>query len=115
MARCGTCNKILIWGMKREGQRFCNLQCFAFALDELPAFCPDCRARTTDEGFGDVELDENETFSSILIAKKERCPQCHSVEVREKRSWLVGLRFTDGRPYLVKFFGGGIWAERRVI
>jgi hypothetical protein len=109
MARCVTCNTIIVGGYRSGEDRYCSLPCFT--ASPLGNFCPECVDATTPDSPGGTF-----TFNTVgtrLFFADDRCPKCHSI-VQRKAVCAFFLPVIPLSRYRVIYVSGGRYLGRRL-
>lgn len=97
MRRCAVCNRRVIFStLAANGASFCSYYCYTYS--EMPGFCRDCSASTTDDAPGNTLV--GGLFGSVLMGSADRCNTCHSI-VQRLRPIVLAIPITRGTPYRV--------------
>ena len=97
MNRCAVCNRAVFFASRiADGKTFCSNYCFTYS--EMPGFCRDCTAATTDVSPGNTLI--GGLFGSMMDGFADRCATCHSI-VQRKRPLLFGIPLPRGLTYRV--------------
>jgi hypothetical protein len=109
MATCTVCGVGVTGSYHKDGdQAFCSLKCLT--ENGSQGFCDRCLSSTTDDSPGNTYAFN--LIGTNLISPKERCPFCHSVEMKKVIQWVIPLK-TLGR-YRVLFSSPVLFVGRKV-
>jgi hypothetical protein len=109
MARCGTCNTLMIGGYRSGNEQYCSLPCYT--ASPLGGFCQDCLdATTADTPGGSFTFN---TFGVRLYFAGKRCPKCHSI-VQRKAVCAFYIPIIPMARYRVIYVGGNRYLGRKL-
>lgn len=110
MARCNSCDKLMLGGYKEGEQRFCSLPCYT--RSDLRGFCADCVSQTDARSPGGTFTFN--TFGTRMFFSRDRCPKCHSI-VQTKAVCAFFAPVIPIAKYRVIYTGPSTYVGRRLV
>ncbi|HUQ87385.1 MAG TPA: hypothetical protein VM096_07500 [Vicinamibacterales bacterium] len=110
MNRCAVCKRRVFFASRTaNGAAFCSNYCFTYS--EMPGFCGECSAATTDASPGDSVI--GGWFATILVGFADRCATCHSI-VQRKRVLILGIPVSRSARYRVIYTNHTTYVGRQL-
>ena len=109
MARCSTCNTMMVGGYRDGDLQYCSL--FCFTQSPVAGFCAQCVAETTDESPGGTFTLNG--FGTGWFGASDRCRTCHSV-VRGKWIQLLLLPVVRLGRYRMRYAAVNTYIGRKL-
>jgi|SRR5882724_10340210 len=109
MARCASCNSIILFGKKEGDLQFCNQQCMEFFA--APNFCQSCIDASTSESPGGTYTLNG--VGTVIYGNSAKCPDCFSV-VRKKWFCIIYIPIIPLGTYRIKAVTASRYLGRKI-